>query len=440
MSLRRTRSQAGPSSEDATAKRSAGATLPIKLPAKKRKTKTAADTAAVTTVTTMTKAPVPARLRRLQGMINPLRKVSDSDTSLEFPVPPSAPQGQPKIYYGQNAPLPRWRTLLDVQNLGANIERDLIRTHPGRTIIPGVAPNTHPKAHDPTVGLGDLKWSFDPGPASVWGNLTGQELYAYAHSLLIEALQCEPSRWQLGEAIRNEQYASYVVHVENPVPPPPHLHPSGAVAPFDSTLNRILASTKVLKTQNQAFSVDDKYERAELKYQPAQDVSNKEKNSPIALIMKKNMKGTLGPVDQQDPSFDPVAVPKAEAKKRLPKRTKATNKGTKKAATNGGKKQQTHKGAGARDFRSEERLVGIPRCSHENVLVPPGAGKPAGNGGRNARIGKYKRVWFVVIFLVLSIFLCLSRILPRLSDASMRNVSIYLFRGHDSALQKGVER
>lgn len=393
MSSRRTRSQVAPSSEDANAKRSAGATSPIKLPAKKRKTKKAADTAAVTTVTTVTKAPVPARLRRLQRVINPLRKVSDSDTSLEFPVPPSAPRGQPKIYYGQNAPLPRWRTLLDVQNLGANIERDLIRTHPGRTIIPGVAPNTHPKAHDPTVGLGDLEWSFDPGPASVWGNLTGQELYTYAHSLLTEALQCEHSRRQLGEAIRNEQNASSVVHVENPVPPPPHLNPSGAVAPFDSTLNRILASTKGLKTQNQAFSDDDKYERAELKYQPAQDVSNEEKNSPIALIMKKNMKGTLGPVDQQDPSLDPVAVPKAKAaKKRLPKPTKTTKKGTKKAAANGNKKQQTQKGAGARDIGSEEKLVGIPRSSHENVLVPPGAGKPAGDGDRSARIGKYNCV------------------------------------------------
>ncbi|KAJ5891089.1 uncharacterized protein N7473_007317 [Penicillium subrubescens] len=360
--MRRTRSHTALLSKAATAKTAAGTTSPTTgPPAKKHKTKKAEDTA---TATAVTKAPPPERLQRLQRVINPLRKVTDSDTSLEFPAVSSAPRGHPKIYYGQNAPLPRWRTLLDDQDLGAHIERDLIRTHPGRTIIPGVAPNTHPKAHDNTLGLGDLKWSFDPGPASVWGNLTGQELYAYAHGLLMVALQCKHSRRQLGYAIRNEQYASLVANVEDPVPPPPRLDPSGAVAPLSSTLNRILASTKALKTKDQTFPDDDKHGRPELKYQPDQDVSDKEKDFPIASVMKKNMKGTLGPVDQQDPSLDPVAVLEVKAtKKRLPTRTKATKKGSKKeskkttkqAAVNDDK-QQTHKGAGARDIGSEEKL------------------------------------------------------------------------------------
>ncbi|GLI72799.1 hypothetical protein PoHVEF18_000983 [Penicillium ochrochloron] len=405
MSQRRTRSQTALLSKDGSAKTSAGTTSLTGPPAKKPKTNKEEDTA---TAAAVPKAPPPAKLQQLQRLINPLRKVADSDTSLEFPAAPSAPRGHPKIYYGQNAPLPRWRTLLDDQDLGANIERDLIRTHPGRTIIPGVAPNTNPKAHDNTIGLGDLKWNFDPGPASVWGNLTGQELYAHAHSLLIEALGCGHSRRQLGDAIRNEQYASFIANVEDPVPPPPRLDPSGAVAPLSSTFNRILASTKALKAQNQTFSDGDKTERPELKYQPEQDMPNKEKDLPIAAVMKKNMKGTLGPVDQQDPSLDPVAepkVPKAKAtKKRLPTRTKATKKRTKKAAVKGGK-QQTHKGAGAQDIGSEQKLVSIPSSLHRNVWVPPLARRSAGDGGKIARIGEYKCVCFVVILMILSMFL-----------------------------------
>jgi hypothetical protein len=246
-------------------------------------------------------------------------------------------------------------------------------------------------------------WSFDPGPSTVWGNLTGQELYEHAHGLLIEALECEHSRQRLRDAIRNEQYASFVANVEDPLPFAPPLNSYSAAVPLSSIFNRILASTKILETQNQTFSGDDKYERPELKYQPVQVVSNKEKDVPIASIIMMNMKGTLGPVDQQDPSLDPVAVPKGKAtKKRLPIRPKAT----KKAAVKGAKKQ-TQKGAGAQNIGSEEKLVGITPALHRNTMVPLKAGERAEDGGRIARIGECKCVWFVVIFLILSMFLCL---------------------------------
>ncbi|KAF3386422.1 hypothetical protein F1880_000359 [Penicillium rolfsii] len=381
MPQRRTRSQGD--LDDATAKTSASTASPSAPPAKKRKTNKLAD---IAPATTLTKVSVPTRSRRLQRMINPLRKVSESDTTLEFP----APRGLPKIYYGQNAPLPRWRTLLDVQSLGASVGRDLIRTHPGRTIIPGVDPNTDLKAHDSTVGLGDLKWSFDPGPASLWGKMTGQELYTYANGLLIEGLECRHSRRQLGEAIRNEQFAGVVAHVEDPIPPPPRLNLFGVVAPLSSTFNRIVASTKALKTQNQTFSSADRYERPELNYQPDQQVSNKKKDLPIASVMKKNMKGTLGPVDRQDPSFDPIAVPKTKAttKKGIAIRTKST----KTAAVDTTKKQQTQTGAGVRVIGSEEKLVGIPRSSQRNAVVRSKARKPTGDGDRVVRIGEYTLV------------------------------------------------
>lgn len=376
-------------------------------PTKRRKTNKAGDKAAkVTRDLHIAKAPPPAKLSRLLDPTKTLRSVASPTSGLELPVPADALPGQPRIFYGQDAPYPRWRTLLDVQPPGKDVEKDLIRTHAGRTIIPGVAPNTYPRAHDPNVGLAGLKWVFDPGPPTVWGSLTGQQLHTHAHNCLSEALEGPQIRQQLRDALRNEQYATLIANVEDPLPPMPRLISQGAAAPLNSDFNRIMDSAHQFKTGSQNFSGANKCKRPGLNlYRLGEAGSNEAEDRGIASIASTltwSMKGTLRHPDHQDPSFDPFehAVPHVKAAAKRPKRAERP------AAEDA--KKRALEGAGSQDIEIEEKTVGMPPPAlHEPIPAPVEAGGPAEDEGRIARIGEYKCVWFVVIILVLSMFLCL---------------------------------
>jgi hypothetical protein len=321
----------------------------------------------------------------------PFRIVASCGIALEFPVAADAPC---KLYYGEDAPYPRWRTLLNKLPLGKDLEKDMIRTHPGRTHIPGVAPGSHPRVNDYAIGLGALKWSFEPGPHTGWASLTGQELYTHAYSRLLEALDCPFSRGQLREAIRKGENAHYIAYVEDPLPPPPRLDGVGTTPALEGTFNRIGDSANHLNNKYIMFPGPNRYARPELHYRPG--VASTKWEGDVGRLfstLKRNRKGTFGPPDQQDISLDPVSVPnvKATKKRALAKRAKAV----KKLATKSAKKQvlkvarkQAHKGAEVLDINSEQTTIGIPPALHRQTREPSEAESAAEGEGNITEIGE----------------------------------------------------
>lgn len=321
---------------------------------------------------------------------NPPRSFAPPKNSLLLPMPADTLPGHPRVYYGQDAPYPRWRTLLDARPLGKSVEKDLIRTHPGKTIIPGVAPNSHPRTFDFTIGLGALHWVFDPGSPSLWGDLTGQELHMHAHQCLSEALACPLTRKKLRDTMHNEQYASHIDNVFDPIPPLPMLISQGlppmSSSPLTHTADPAISPTTQSKDPDIAT-----FRRPMLSNLPDEGPFT-DKVMKTASILKRNYRGTIGPPDHQDPSLDPIdpgIVPKTiKATKKLPvaKQTKIAKKSAAKGA-----KEQALKGAGFRDIGLERKVAVIPPPAfREPTPKPVEAGRPFGDGSKSVHVGEYK--------------------------------------------------
>lgn len=320
---------------------------------------------------------------------NPPGSVAPPKNSLELPMPVDTPPGHPKVYYGQDAPYPRWRTLLDERPLGKSVEKDLIRTHPGKTIIPGVAPNSHPRTFDFTIGLGALHWVFDPGSPSLWGDLTGQELHTHAHECLAEALTCPLTRKKLRDTMHNEQCADHIANVFDPIPPLPSLVSQG-LPPMSSPLTRTADPTISPTTQSKDPDIA-MFRRPMLTNLPDEGPFTEEVMQ-IASILKRNYKGTFGPPDHQDPSLDPIdprIVPKTTKVTKTRSAAKQTKKAKKSAAK--GAKEQALKGAGSQDIGLEKKVVVMPPPAFcEPTPKPVEAGRPAGGGSKIMHVGEYE--------------------------------------------------
>lgn len=146
----------------------------------------------------------------------------------QFPIPEKFPtpwrHNMPPISFGENAPVPRWRFASDTTKpaQGKDLEKDLIRTVAGKSIIDGVASGSHPRSFDSSIGLGGLKWVFDAGLLANPPNLLhGEKLYEVAYDCLTEALQNPISRMQMKREIANGPLWPKVCNVEDPLPPPP---------------------------------------------------------------------------------------------------------------------------------------------------------------------------------------------------------------------------
>ncbi|KAJ5390520.1 uncharacterized protein N7496_001588 [Penicillium cataractarum] len=327
----------------------------------------------------------------------PLPRVGLSETALELPLAADAPTGQPRIFYGEDAPYPRWRTILDQRPLGEDLEKDLIRTHPGRTHIPGVAPGSHPRANDYTIGLGCVKWDFEPGPAAGWGGLTGHQLYEQACMRLRAALDDPWARWQLQDAIRKGENARYIAYVENPVPPLVRFGGRGAlqVPPNDPLIVRIKENAykidHIVKNKPKWLDMQE-FERPSLAWRPGEVEPDMGDYSRFVGLMKNHRFGTLGPPGYQDPSFDPTA--KLNAK---PVGIQPPTGGTGAAAN----------AAGGSAVQQTEKAVGnLPTLSGQNPETSE-AQSVAGDAKRLMQNGEYTGVWFVVFVLFSGLFLYL---------------------------------
>jgi hypothetical protein len=164
-----------------------------------------------------------------RGLLN---KTPDPNRSTgfiyQFPIPVRFPKDWhtniPPISFGENAPVPRWRFASDPTKpaQGKDLEKDLVRTVAGKSVIDGVASGSHPRSFDSSIGLGGLKWVFDPGlPANTSNLLHGEKLYEMAHNYLTDALQNPISRTQMRREIANGPLWPKVCNVEDPLPPPP---------------------------------------------------------------------------------------------------------------------------------------------------------------------------------------------------------------------------
>lgn len=318
------------------------------------------------------------------------RSVAPPRNSLELPMPADTPPGHPRVYYGQDAPYPRWRTLLDVRPFGKSVEKDLIRTHPGKTIIPGVAPNSHPRTFDFTIGLGALYWVFDPGSPSLWGDLTGQELHTHAHECLAEALACPLTRKKLRDTIHNEQYAAHIANVFDPIPPLPSLISQGLPPMSSSPLTRTADPAISPTTQSKGPDIA-MFRRPMLTNLPDEGPFTEEVMQ-IASILKRNYKGTIGPPDHQDPSLDPIdprVVPKTTKVTKMPPASTQTKKAKKSAAK--GAREQALKGEGSQNIGLEKKVVVMPPPAFRELTPKPvEAGTPVGDGSKIVHVGKYK--------------------------------------------------
>ncbi|OOQ86527.1 hypothetical protein PEBR_21129 [Penicillium brasilianum] len=284
----------------------------------------------------------------------PLPRVGLSETALEFPLAADAPSGQPRIFYGEDAPFPRWRTKLDKRPLGEDLEKDLIRTYPGKTHIPGLAPGSHPRANDYTIGLGCVKWDFEPGSSAGWGTLTGHELYMYACARLREALDDPLSRWQLRDAIRKGENARYIAHVENPVPPLIRFGGTGVLPPNDPLIERIKANARkgelILKNRPKVLDMKQ-FERPSLAWRPGEVELDMGEYSRFVERVRNHRFGTFGPPDHQDSTVNPTATLKVKTSAE-----RLFNEGAEAAeSTAGGNadRQEQH-AEGARDIETKE--------------------------------------------------------------------------------------
>lgn len=292
-----------------------------------------------------------------------LNKIPDPNDSTKFIYQFAYPERlgpflepiTPPISFGDDAPVPRWRLALDPTDSaeGKDLETDLIRTFPDKTIIDGVAPGSHPRSFDSSIGLGGLQWIFDPGLAATHlSSINGDMLYEVAWVCLTDALRNPISRKQINIEIANGPLWPKVCNVEDPLPPPPE-RPKTNIIPQPET-------PKVIRKP--AFQ---NYDRPSLNAKAKGSGPDPEGKTSLNDRIFHHQKGTDGPLYQADPQ------------KVLKKRS------------------------------SDNSGIGEGPATTKRKLRSSEPGEIEAQEGKTEKMGEYKCVWFCVILLVLSMFLCL---------------------------------
>ena len=301
-----------------------------------------------------------------------LQKVQDpahsDQISLKLPHPPISLGDRvwPRIGYGDDTSMPRWRVTPDNVDpaTGRDLAPFLIRTRPAETIIRGLAPDAHPRSHDSTLGLGGLVWTFDSGIETGWNGLDAEQLYEYAFRCLEEALKDPTCREQFRIAIRNGSYLESISNVEDPLPPLP---PSPKTNHFGRGYGLQAIEHSGADVNGVKYHFPKDYKR------PYMTMKAPSKH-PLTSRMFHHQKGTMGP-----------AVDSYE-------------KGSAATTFNAGK-QGSH---------PESNVTKQSPLSQEYDPAKAVTGEAyAHAGGRIARLGGCKLVWFGVVLLVLGVFLCL---------------------------------
>ena len=354
----------------------------------------------------------------LPTIVNPL-----NGNQQIFLIPPAVSivtQGDwPIIYFGDDAPFPRVRFTLNPKDpqYEKDLSMDLIKRAPGKWVIPGAIPTgdvrldpTHPRynagykvprAFDSTIGLGGLQWTMDAGdnPAS-WNGLTRDQLLEFMYRSLEEILGDWVARDQLRKEISKGPLAKNVENVEDPLPslPPP---PKKGSFPHGQYGKHPLADAQTRFKNVHNFWGD--YSRPSLAVQPGAKKDPKTlKLLPQRLFahMREAMEkpdyiGDLHDISSEDDNAPPPGP-------------------------GGGPGGGTGGGPGRPPRRSPRRspngaLKEASKGSDLMKIDPPPVDPKLGpdpvdiieDGGRTARVGEYKCVWFCVIILVLCMFLCL---------------------------------
>ncbi|KAJ5590897.1 hypothetical protein N7450_004869 [Penicillium hetheringtonii] len=212
----------------------------------------------------------------------------------QFDLPAGFPQSWavqvPPISFGDNAPMPRWRLALNLRDPaeGRDLEEDLISTGKDTTIIEGLAPNSHPRSFDSSIGLGGLQWIFEPGlPGSL---LSGALLYEAAYMCLIEALKSQIARTQIRREIASGPLWPKVCNVEDPLPPPPQKPETKYFEKYQGKRD----------SSNEKSDVKT-YKRSRSDVRPRGWTPASEEETTYADRIWYHDKGTQGPLHQADP-------------------------------------------------------------------------------------------------------------------------------------------
>ena len=249
--------------------------------------------------------------------------LSDSNQTqslMELPTPPSnvAAKDWPHIWYGDDAPTPRWLVTLDGTDpaTGKDLALDAIKIRLDQTIIKGVSPHDHPRSYDSSLGLGGLIWGFDPGPEKDWCGLNEAQLYELAYRSLEEALNDPTCREQFRIAIRGGKYQEAIANVEDPLPPLPptpetHLLTPGSYLKFIKDRETKIGAPSYYFPRNT--------ERPRMAVLTAVQ-------SPIVKQMSLHRKGTMGPPGEISISYSPLGSEVVARKPELRKEPIAGNK------------------------------------------------------------------------------------------------------------------
>ena len=251
-----------------------------------------------------------------RGLLNKRPDPNDSLRFIyEFGLPERLPQNWavqvPPISFGDNAPMPRWRLALDELSdptKGRDLEKDLISTGKKTTIIQGLAPDSHPRSFDSSIGLGGLQWIFEPGlPGSL---LSGTLLYEIAYMCLIQALNNQISRTQIRREIVSGPLWPNVCNVEDPLPPPP-----------EEPETKYFEKYRGERDSSKDYSDIQTYKRPRSDVRARWWVPDSDEETHYADRIWYHEKGTQGPVHQTDP-HEVVERSRKRAKKRARKEGK----------------------------------------------------------------------------------------------------------------------
>jgi hypothetical protein len=325
----------------------------------------------------------------------------------------------PVIFFGDDVPCPRVRFIpdpRDPQEHGKDLSLDLIKKAPGKWVIPGTAPAgdfrldpSHPRYRpeykvptslDSTIGLGGLKWSFEPGDdEKACKGLTKNQVIEFLHRSTEEILSDWLARDQLRDSISKGPYAKQVENVEDPLPPLPRQTHRGNF--LQAQYGKHPLADAQTRFENSHWFWKD-YNRPSLAVRPGE--------TPTAPpLLAQRLLAHMREVIEMEDDIGDICDTSSEDDNGPP------------SGLGGGPSGGPGGGPGAllrrsprRSAKSPSPKVAAKEGSKEGdpMEMDPEQGPDPmdtteDGDGRTARVGEYKCVWFGVIVLVLSMFLCL---------------------------------
>ncbi|KAJ6167025.1 hypothetical protein N7470_002472 [Penicillium chermesinum] len=177
---------------------------------------------------TLSEEPIPALGERLPrastGFVRVPHPTDKDKHVLQFPMTESLRDAAgdrkwPAIFFGDDAPLPRWKLVALANPPDADdLEHQLITTYDDKTHIPGVHRGSHPMSYDGKIGLGALDWELEYGPESGFNGFSKEEVYEVAFRCLVDATYDFLCREEIRAWISRQKWF-HVANVDDPCHP-----------------------------------------------------------------------------------------------------------------------------------------------------------------------------------------------------------------------------